>query len=458
MNGPAHSVEAARAALKEVEGIAASLAMYSTEYDGRPTLASVGARRRRLRAGDPDPVATVSLVQNDEGVFLWTEGAVHGSAARRLRRGNTPSAEGELVELYQYERLAPNEINSFLIGLDGKLNPSTGLWRLQHTPPANGQPAVITHVATEVPTGKKRRLLFVHGTFSKSLAFVNGVSLAPNGNDFWKEVFDTYEEVYAFDHPTLSVSPMLNAFDLYRLLGKATGPLDIIAHSRGGLVTRWFLEGFGGGNGDGPYRALLVGSPLGGTSLASPARLRDTLSLLTNIGTVLKVGGAAAVVYLPLLAAPLALLKIATSVVSLAAKTPVIDAAVSMIPGLAGQSRVDLNQELERVRAFNLAKPPTYFVVQSNFETDKPGWKFWQWFRKDKLKDLATNKIFDGPNDLVVDTRSMTEFQATIDGAAPPPAFPTDRQLDFGTTPDVHHTNYFEQKATLDFAMDSLMK
>jgi hypothetical protein len=452
------SVEDARAALKEVESFASSLEMFSTDFAGMTQLPNVGMRRRRLRSGDPDPVATTSLVRNDDGVLLWTEGAVHGSAARRLRRGNTPTAEGELVELYHYKRLEPNEINAFLIKLDGHLNPSTGLWRLQHTPPAHGQPAQISHVPTDVPTGKKRRLVFVHGTFSKSQAFVNGVGLAPNGNDFWKKVFDHYEEVFAFDHPTLSVSPMLNAFDLHRLLGRATGPLDIIAHSRGGLVTRWFLEGFGGANGDGPYRALLVGSPLGGTSLASPPRLRDTLSLLTNIGTVLRVAGAASVVFLPLLAAPLALLKIATSVVSLAAKTPVIDAAVSMIPGLAGQSRVDLNQELERVHTFNLAKPPTYFVVQSNFETEKPGWKFWQWFRKDKLKDFATNKIFDGPNDLVVDTGSMTEFQAKIDGAPPPVPLPAQRQLDFGTTPDVHHTNYFEQKATLDFAMESLMK
>jgi hypothetical protein len=458
MSANGQSVEEARAALKEVESFASSMAMFSTEFAGTTALPSVGVRRRQLRGGDPDPVSTISLMRNDEGVLLWTEGAVHGSAARRLRRGNMPATEGELVELYHYQRLEPNEINSFLITLDGHLNPATGLWRLQHTPPAAGQPAQITHVPTDVPTGKKRRLVFVHGTFSKSQSFVNGISLASNGNDFWKRVFDTYDEVYAFDHPTLSVSPMLNAFDLHRLLGKATGPLDIIAHSRGGLVTRWFLEGFGDANGDGPYRALLVGSPLGGTSLASPPRLRDTLSLLTNIGTALKVAGAASVVFMPLLAAPLALLKIATSVVSLAAKTPIIDAAVSMIPGLAGQSRVDLNQELERVHTFNLAKPPTYFVVQSNFETEKPGWRFWQWFRKDKLKDFATNTIFDGPNDLVVDTRSMTEFQTVIGGAGAPAPFPAQRQLDYGTTQNVHHTNYFEQKETLEFAMESLMK
>ena len=52
------------------------------------------------------------------------------------------------------------------------------------------------------------------------------------------------------------------------------GPLDVIAHSRGGLVTRWALEGFGIG-GAGPFRAVMVGAPIGGTSLASPPQLRS---------------------------------------------------------------------------------------------------------------------------------------------------------------------------------------
>jgi hypothetical protein len=295
--------------------------------------------------------------------------------------------------------------------------------------------------------------LLVHGTFSKSDALLDGIERAPNGAAFLKRVFDHYDDVLTFEHPTLSVSPVLNAFDLSRMMAPARGPLDVIAHSRGGLVTRWYLEGFGGPANGGGGRAVLVGSPLGGTSLASPPRLRSSLSLLSNIGTALKVGGAATVAYFPLLAAPLALLRIATSVVSVAAKTPVIDAAVAMIPGLAGQSRVASNHELERVQAFASAVAPSYFVVQANFEADSPGWRFWKWFRGDRFKDLAADKVFPDANDLVVDSSSMTEFNVAAAGAH---AISGDRIHDFGTTAAVHHTNYFEQAGTLDFILDRL--
>ncbi|MDH5576880.1 MAG: hypothetical protein OEZ09_00325 [Betaproteobacteria bacterium] len=444
----------ARAALKEVEGIAAQLDMYSTEYEGTYDLPRVGLRRRRLRAGDPDPVSTASLMLNEQGVLLWREGAPSGElAGRRLRRGLAAAPEGELVELYQYEKLEPNEINRFLTNLDGKLNDRAGLWRLDYVRASGAAPASVDQVQVAAPAGKKRRLLLVHGTFSKGEAFLHGIGKAPGGDRFLKRIFGHYDEVLLFEHPTLSVSPVLNAFDLFGLLGKASGPLDIVAHSRGGLVVRWFLEGFGAAVGGGPYRAVLVGSPLGGTSLASPPRLRDALSMLSNIGTALKMAGTASVVYFPLLAAPLALLKIATSAVSVAAKTPIVDAAVSMVPGLAGQSRVDLNQELDRVRGFSVSRPPTYFIVQSNFETEDPGWRFWEWFRADRMKDFGADKVFPGPNDLVVDTRSMSEFAAAAP-AGVAPSMPASRRHDFGTTAVVHHTNYFEQKGTWDFILD----
>ena len=53
-----------------------------------------------------------------------------------------------------------------------------------------------------------------------------------------------------------------------------------------------------------------------------------------------------------------------------------------------------------------------------------------------------SEKIFAGPNDLVVDTPSMVNFQ---DGFQ----LPRSQTLDFGTTDRVHHTNYFEQRRTI---------
>jgi hypothetical protein len=449
---------AARAALKEVEPLATSLSVYSTEASRVSSALSddlmVGARRRRVRSGEPDPVSTVALMVTEDDVLLWREGGATAPAAerRQIRRAVLDSG-GELVELYQYEKLEPNQINAFLTQVDCSLNPVEGLQTLTLS---RGAGAPTAGPPLSVPLkGRKRRLILIHGTFSRSGALLDGMSRASNGAQFFKRIFSHYEEVLVFDHPTLSVSPVLNAFDLFRLVADARGPLDVIAHSRGGLVARWVLEGLGSGLAADPCQAVLVGAPLGGTSLASPPRLRDALSILSNLGTVLKGAGASPLTYQPLIAAPLALLRIASSVVGAGGRMPVIDAAISMIPGLAAQSRVDLNHELARLRECKPAKPPTYFVVRANFETEEPGWRFWKWFRRDQVADSGADRVFPGPNDLVVDTSSMAELVAPVPNS-PQKGMAAQHVHDFKTTETVHHTNYFEQEATLDFILRKL--
>ena len=49
----------------------------------------------------------------------------------------------------------------------------------------------------------------------------------------------------------------------------------------------------------------------------------------------------------------------------------------------------------------------------------------------------ATDTIFDGANDCVVDTDSMTFLSDTT-------RIGNNRMFDFGTTSKVHHTNYYE--------------
>jgi hypothetical protein len=86
-----------------------------------------------------------------------------------------------------------------------------------------------------------------------------------------------------------------------------------------------------------------------------------------------------------------------------------------------------------------------YYVVKSNFETDNPGWMFWQNFRQDRMKDLAADIVFPGANDLVVDTFSMTELGELN--------FPLEVQgvCDFKTSKTVWHCNYFRQQETVTF-------
>jgi hypothetical protein len=445
--------------MREAEAKTIEAQMFPASGDFPDAFPEVGKRLRLRRRGEADPVATASLILNDEGALLWHAGQPPTAfTGRRMRRGVPEAPAGELVELYQYEPLEPNEILQHLVDLDARLNENLDKVRnaapqlvpltLGAGPAGNPTGFTITRGAHFQPAGNRKRLLFVHGTFSKTEAFFDGFRNAPGGPAFLKRMFDSYAEVLAYDHATVSVSPVLNAFDLARLMANVQGPLDVIAHSRGGLVTRWALEGFGLGKAA-PVRGMLVGCPINGTSLAAPARLCSSLSLLSNIGTALKLAGGVATAYMPLLIAPVALLRVATSVISVAAKTPLLDAAVQMVPGLAGQSRTGNNPDLGRIRSVMLNAPPTYFVVQSDFQIESPGWKFWKWFNGGQLADAGADIIFPGSNDLVVDTVSMTEFASNT-------VFPAGNLQDFSTNAEVHHCNYFESDKTLGFISHSL--
>jgi hypothetical protein len=421
-----------RAASRQIGGLGV-FPISEAEVAGPP----VGQRRRLRWRGETDPIGVATLVLNEEGVLLWHEGTVARSlAGRRGRRGVPAAPEGEVVDLYEFQRLECNEIGNALRHLDDSLNRNQGLREFRD---GTWHPA-------DAVTGKKRRLLIVHGTFSECGAITDAILAGPDGPAFLKRAAKRYDQILGFDHPTLSVGPTLNAFDLARLLARSRGPLDVIAHSRGGLVARWLLEGFGVEAG--PCRAVLVGSPLGGTSLASPPQLRRSLSVLSNIGAALQAVGFAPSIANPFVAVPLALLRIAASVITVAAKAPILDAAVAIVPGLSAQSRTGDNQEIARIKSVRLAAPPEYFVVRSNFEPTAAEWRFWQWFRKDRIADAAADHVFAGPNDLVVDTESMTEFSKGT--------FSAERVLDFGTNPTVHHVNYFQQTRTVEFMEERL--
>ena len=128
-----------------------------------------------------------------------------------------------------------------------------------------------------------------------------------------------------------------------------------------------------------------------------------------------------------------------------------MDAAVGLVPGLAAQSRVGNNRELISLRQTGRLAAERYFAVTSNFESEQPGWKFWQYFRGigDRAKDALADLVFEGRNDLVVDTGSMVDL---ADGLR----IPSEQVLDFGTTDRIHHTNYFSQPDTLAFIEEML--
>jgi hypothetical protein len=241
---------------------------------------------------------------------------------------------------------------------------------------------------------------------------------------------------------------------LARHFAHVKAPVDVVCHSRGGLVVRWWLEVISPDKAR-RGRVVMVGSPSAGTSLASPANLRGALDFFTTVGHALEMTGTAASLVMPFTAIPLGLLKIVNSVLGVGAKTPLIDAVVAMIPGLAGQSRVANNFELNRLRDKSLPLPE-YHVIQSKFDPPKvTWWKFWDYFKNNRLAHWGADFLFKDANDLVVDTDSMADF---IEGKALTPEQVKKYVWDFGPSGTVHHANYFQQKATAEFIINKVMK
>ena len=90
-----------------------------------------------------------------------------------------------------------------------------------------------------------------------------------------------------------------------------------------------------------------------------------------------------------------------------------------------------------------LGSTPGSPAITSNFEPTDPGWRFWQYFRKDHLLDRVADYVFDGENDLVVDTGSMTSLFDDPAGLKPKCI------LNYQKSPLVHHVNYFRQPQTI---------
>jgi pimeloyl-ACP methyl ester carboxylesterase len=411
-------------------------------------------RRRRRAANEPDTVMkTVSLVEED-GTLYWRDGIPQQPSARHRRgRLRAEAPEGALVLAREFPALAPNKVVEAIGAIDRRLNTAIDLSlrsRLREVRQTPGGRFELQDATVAGPFAG-RTLLFVHGTFSNAGNMLDEFTThSARGRRFLTRAVqgaDRYDRILCFEHPTLSVSPIINALELGRALAGSSGQIDVIAHSRGGLVVRWWLEAFGSSLRLDPaarVRAVLAGSPLNGTSLAAPDKIQHALSLVSNVGTfaqyALKLAGTAN----PFLWVGGKLVEVIVSVTGALAKTPIVDALAALVPGLAGQSRVSNNHEINRLRVGPVSVAPAYFAIVSNFETEDPGWRFWRNFRKDRVGDLASDVVFPGNNDLVVDTSSMTDF------GVPGLALAGDA-CDFGTSATVWHCSYFREARSIDY-------
>ena len=273
-----------------------------------------------------------------------------------------------------------------------------------------------------------RSLLFVHGTFSTA---PGGYGNLPQ--DTMARLHEGYGgRMFAFNHHTLSDDPEENVNQFRRIMPSGLDlDLDIICHSRGGLVAR-ALTGELAGRAL-PHirvrRIVFVGATNSGTILADIKNWNALINRYTSLLNLMPPG--------PGSAAALMLRSIITVV-------QLIGAAA--LKGLDGLTAMDPRGGFIK----RLNRPPgagqvQYRAITSNYEP------------VGGLKDLVLDGLVDGvfgrvDNDLVVPTAGV--YRAGRD-----PSFPIGRKDRFRFLPAqaVSHTDYFGQRQTSQKIMEWLL-
>lgn len=289
------------------------------------------------------------------------------------------------------------------------------------------------------PAHPARVLLLVHGTFSSTAGSFGQLLVPEEGRQLLSEAFDVYDLVLGFDHHTLADDPTQNAGEILATLGglglAPDSVIDAIAFSRGGLVYRALAEQLLPASGLGLRcgKAIFVGCTNGGTSLASPANWAELVDIYTNIaiaaarGLGMLAGG---------VASPVLTFTIRTlgRFVQMLSEVAIGD---RHLPGLAAMA-----PDSELIRQLNDAGPRplppcAYHAITSSFE---PDFGSGRGFSRDLgrfVLDRLTDRLMKEPNDLVVNTASMTSLGARRAMLA------DDTVFAMGDTDAIYHTIYF---------------
>jgi hypothetical protein len=260
-------------------------------------------------------------------------------------------------------------------------------------------------------------LLFIHGTFSTTHG---GFGDLPD--ETVRKLHAQYGgRVMAFDHPTLSAGPDDNVRWLLQHLPKTPVQIDIVCHSRGGLVSRVLTESHASAGLDAAHvtvrRVIFAGTPNQGTALADPDHMVDMLDRFTTALTLAPTGPV----------------------------TETLEAVVTVVKmighgGLKG---------LEGLAAMHASGPflaglnqrdgrrSEYFAIASNYQPTDRGLQALVMGAADKVVD----KIFgDSANDLVVPTEGV--WKENGGGGFP---LQDTRVFTFPPAKGVMHTTYFRQ-------------
>ncbi len=410
------------------------------ERSGTGSRAVAGGDAIRLDVAEPGPAfGQVVLYVSEDGAMTWhlPERSAGGSGARGPGGGGT--AVYRIPRLVTPAPAAPGQrglagaigkkvlkILTFRLVKEGsrwvgqrfatQLEDARRPHRLSLVSPGPGGPTL-----AELPDdllrswAGERALLLVHGTFSSTRGGFGAFRPAT-----LQELHQRYgERVVAFDHPTISRSPVENAQWLAGYLKDrgARMDVDLITHSRGGLVGRVLAEASDlGGTAEAVrvHRAAFVACPHAGTRLADVQHHSQLIDRFTNLLQFVPSNGVT-----DALEVVLAVLK---------------QVATGVVEGLPGLTSMDPRGPFltERLNV-GAAHEATYFAAGSNFEP-AAGSPFAQ-----VAIDHGADLVFGGTdNDLVV----PREGAHTVTG---PHGFSIADPVLFESSSAVHHSGYWAQ-------------
>ncbi len=359
-----------------------------------------------------------------------------------LRAGTPPAQPNERRGLFsaitrRVLKVLVFPITDFVIGELGK--GIARVWESHHAPYGARAFDSTNFQRGDVPTfvdadwrrmAAGRALLFVHGTFSTAHHGFGG--LAPRTLDTLAERFGG--RVFAFNHWTLSHDPHENAKRFVESIpGDLALDVDIVCHSRGGLVSRALAAGpqgvVAGAGRLKVGRIVFVATPNGGTALADATHMVALLDRYTNV-----------VQFLPDGPVEVVMEAVVTAVKTLA------HAGLAHLPGLAAQAPG--SAYLARLGAQPLGDTSLY-AIAADFEPDDNS-PFLD-LVKEKVADTVMDTVFEkAKNDLVVPTLGV----AGATGAG----FPIAATQSYTFAPDAGaiHTTLFRFQKTGDCLLDWL--
>ena len=261
-----------------------------------------------------------------------------------------------------------------------------------------------------------RALLLVHGTFSTAHGGFGGIP-----QETMAALHEKYDgRVAAFDHHSISVTPKENAELLAGLVpGGATLEVDVVTHSRGGLVGREIASAA-----DLDVRGLvMVASPNAGTILADREHLSDLIDRITDLAQFVPDNGV-------------------TDTLGLVFAV-VKQLAVGAVGGLDGIMAMNPSEGYLGELNGRPAPAARLRAVAADYEPPNgaPVARV--------ARDGATDLVFEAAdNDLVVPTLGCWD----VDGAG----FPVEERLVLESSASVDHNSYFRQAEVAQQLLDWL--